>query len=250
MPVVVEQLRPRSNRRSRRAGSARSGSRRSRSVDLEPGTAGYGSLAHYSIAANMAYIQTVKDALRHQPGAYKEFVQILSEIQSPEADLLRIIDRVVMLLEGQPDLIYSFNAFLPKNYEIEMQEYAVVVKVYNTAADSPARLGSRSMSHERSPSPQKDYGASVGYITAVKMAEPQRYTQFMAILSRFHAHEEDVLTTVRSVVRLLQNHPRLVLGFNAFLPPACSIREHKGNYTIQHPRDDGKITTVKLDLKK
>ena len=234
--------------RQRAKSASRYDSADATALHLAQGSGGYGSMGQYGIAASMAYIQTVKDSLRHKPGAYRKFVGILSEVEKPGVDILPIIDRVVALLDGHPDLIFSFNAFLPRNYEIEMQDHAVVVKVYDLHTGTTLGKTVRWESDVKGQG-HKDYGESVGYIKAVKNAlthSPHKYSQFMEILADYHAHKEDQVMTVRQVVRLLQDFPRLVLGFNSFLPPEYEITLRKnGAYTIEYPGQNGRVT-VKL----
>jgi len=225
---------------------------------------GLDSIAQYGIAGAMAYIHTVKKWLRGSPGAYEDFVSAVSQVRQPDADILTIIDRVVMLLETAPDLIYSFNAFLPRNYEIELQEYAVCVKVYDkygspTTVVSPGRSASKRITTvpDHSTMNPSDgsmhhnirYGQSIGYIGSVKKAlagTPKGYQKFMDILTLHHNHETGDIETVRRIVNLLEDYPHLVLGFTSFLPSGYNIKQDNSTYKIQYPDASGRTITVRI----
>ena len=72
----------------------------------------------------MAYIRMVKTTFINYPEVYNAFVRILSEIKEPYANIIEIIEKVVLLFDIYPDLIFSFNSFLPHKYEIEIQDDA------------------------------------------------------------------------------------------------------------------------------
>ncbi len=191
------------------------------------------------------YIQRVKDTFRRDLGVYHQFVKIIGDIQNPgQCNILDLVDEVGQLFDGYPDLIYGFNTFLPNNYEIEVQKDAVIVKVYEKTDDS-------AFWDAKGRARQEHFGA-VGYIQELKHTlayDPHKYQEFMDILSDFHSKKIDETATVRKVVRVLVDHPHLVLGFNEFLPEGYAIHMYNENsYTFKHPGKKNRTNTVNINL--
>ena len=193
--------------------------------------------------ATMAYIRMVKTTFINYPEVYNAFVRILSEIKEPYANIIEIIEKVVLLFDGYPDLIFSFNSFLPHKYEIEIQDDAVVIRVYGSEDQGGIMQNG---------TPTVEFTESMAYIREVKKTYayvPEKYGKFMEILDKFHSKKLDEIRAIRKVVQLFQGHPNLILGFNQFLPEGYKIHMYnKSSCIIEHPGKNGKPdrTTVEV----
>ena len=218
-------------------------SKRGRSRSRSPCKAQKEVARNLGSEATMAYIRMVKTTFINYPEVYNAFVRILSEIKEPYANIIEIIEKVVLLFDGYPDLIFSFNSFLPHKYEIEIQDDAVVIRVY----DSEDQGGIM-----QNGTPTVEFTGSMAYIRQVKKTYayvPEKYGKFMEILDKFHSKKLDEIRAIRKVVQLFQGHPNLILGFNQFLPEGYKIHMYnKSSCIIEHPGKNGKPdrTTVEV----
>ena len=197
------------------------------------------------------YCKVVQTRFKNNPAVYRRFGQIIQELRNlhESADRLEMVKQLITLFDGHQDLILNMNAFLPEEYCIEMQDDAVVIKVFEQFGETTlVDTGhSRTLTNpNNSHSHVASLGTSVesiGYIVHVKKAyedKPQVYSSFIGLLQEFHSKKVDELATIHRVVALFKTRPDLVLGFNEFLPPGYSIHMYeKSGYVIEHPSKDG-----------
>ena len=80
---------------------------------------------------------------------------------------------------------------------------------------------------------------ALAYIRRVKQTfeqSPQSYKKFAEILSAYHSNAMNCRAAIESIVKLLQAHPDLVLGFNRFLPEGHRIHMYDNlSYSITLP---------------
>ena len=208
------------------------------------------------------FVQLVKDTFHDRPKIYKKFVHILSQVQYADADKLDLIKRVITLFDGYPHLIMGFNAFIPGDYSIEIQEDAVVIKVL----ESVGNLSHIDTGHFRKYERQDlvstlDAGLDVAgasddtieYIQRVKEMyadEPVRYNKFKEVLKELHSKKVDEIETIHRIVRLFHKYPHLIVGFNRYLPKGYHIEMHSESYDVEYPgHRQGEITVVNFKKK-
>ena len=102
------------------------------------------------------YLRRVKRVLRNQKAVYDEFLRLARELRDSELDFMSTIEQMITLLDGHHQLTVDLTALLPTGYEIEIQQDAVVVKVYELddhvhIADTGhcRRVDTRSTEHSR-----------------------------------------------------------------------------------------------------
>ncbi|KAK2169663.1 hypothetical protein LSH36_8g12009 [Paralvinella palmiformis] len=201
------------------------------------------------------FIKLVKDTFQHDLAVYKKFVHILSQIQYTDTDKLELVKQVIILFDGYPHLILGFNAFLPSDYFIEIQNDVVIIKIFQ----SDGNLHQIDTGHVRFYQPSSMQATLAGsevfehdtmtYIQLVKKMyadEPHRYKKFREILKDYHSKKVDEVETVQRIVSLFHKYPYLIEGFNAFLPQGYHIYMHDESYDIEYPGDhEGEVTIVK-----
>ncbi|KAI5626266.1 paired amphipathic helix protein Sin3a isoform X2 [Silurus asotus] len=69
----------------------------------------------------LSYLDQVKFQSRDQPQVYNDFLDIMKEFKSRSINIPGVIIRVSQLFKDHPDLIMSFNTFLPPGYRTEVQ---------------------------------------------------------------------------------------------------------------------------------
>lgn len=208
----------------------------------------------HSERGSTSFIKLVKDTFQHDPAVYKKFVHIVSQIQFADTDKLELVKQVILLFDGYPHLILGFNAFLPSDYFIEIQNDVVIIKIFQSAGN----LAHTDTGHVRSYDPssrQLKVSSSLScerdamsYIQQVKKMyadEPHTYKKFREILKDYHSKKVEEVETIRRIVSLFHKYPYLIEGFSAFLPRGYHIYMHDHTYDIEYPGDhEGEVTIV------
>jgi len=88
------------------------------------------------------YVMDVKRALASQPDVYRQFVEVVQRYHDQRHDQLDLqsIRQIVSLLRTRPQLVLSFNEFLPDGYRIRMFDRSGYVIEYPDAVSGVARL--------------------------------------------------------------------------------------------------------------
>jgi histone deacetylase complex regulatory component SIN3 len=71
--------------------------------------------------------------------------------------------------------------------------------------------------------------SAVMYLDDVKrefIDQPDIYNEFLAVMKEFKSGGLDTVGVRARVMELFKGHRKVLLGFNAFLPPNCAITEH------------------------
>ena len=225
-------------RRRARSKRLRTAKRYHKPIILESeGILGSGASSITGTTTTVEYLKLVKSIFLYEPTTYRKFIVTMTKYQKGELDIVEALTTVVVLFDGYPNLIRDFNVFLPEEYALEIQEDAVVVKVYEPVNEENQQLIK---------SESEDMQGSLDYISKVKEAfrdDPERFGKFGRILSDYHRQKVTEVNTVQRVVALLRHHPYLVLHFNQFLPDGHEIHMFdNSSYTIEFPVTDGKKT--------
>ena len=72
----------------------------------------------------LSYLREVKERFRDNRQVYESFLAIMKDFKSSKVDTYGVIERVKTLFKGHQHLILGFNTFLPKGYEISLDEPA------------------------------------------------------------------------------------------------------------------------------
>ncbi|KAI9009939.1 hypothetical protein CLU79DRAFT_774605 [Phycomyces nitens] len=65
------------------------------------------------------YIDLLKSTFSAQPYNYSRFLDIMMDYKRQMIDTLDMIERVLIIFQGDPSLISGFNIFLPSGYSME-----------------------------------------------------------------------------------------------------------------------------------
>lgn len=68
----------------------------------------------------LAFLRVVKDVFKDEMGKYDEFLKVLRDFRNRVIDRRDVAERVKEMFKGHLDLIFGFNAFLPKDYQITL----------------------------------------------------------------------------------------------------------------------------------
>ncbi|KAM0005896.1 putative transcription regulator Others family [Helianthus debilis subsp. tardiflorus] len=70
----------------------------------------------------LTYLKQVKDMFQDQREKYDMFLDVMKDFKAQRIDTAGVIARVKELFKGHNNLIFGFNAFLPKDFEITVIE--------------------------------------------------------------------------------------------------------------------------------
>ncbi|KAH0526562.1 hypothetical protein TsFJ059_009865 [Trichoderma semiorbis] len=148
----------------------------------------------------LAYVDKVKVRFHSRPIMYKYFLDILQTYQRDMLPIREVHDSLTKLFESEPDLMESFNQFLPIDWEAK--------PLQDQDSSTEASIGLNALIY-------MDYlRETTGY---------KRYNKFSDILRRFQHQDINAADAMRQVMLLFHDRHDLLRRFNIFLPPGYAI---------------------------
>ncbi|KAJ3692453.1 hypothetical protein LUZ60_012803 [Juncus effusus] len=143
------------------------------------------------------YLKRVKEIFQDQKGKYDEFLEVMKDFKSQRINTDGVIMRVKELFKGNRDLILGFNNFLPKGYEIKLDEKKPV-----------------------------EFDEAINFVNKIKnrfQHEEHVYKSFLDILNMYRKENKTIQDVYREVEMLFEHHPDLLEEFTHFLPDNSSV---------------------------
>ena len=132
---------------------------------------------------------------------YESFLAIMKDFKSSKVDTYGVIERVKTLFKGHGHLILGFNTFLPKGYEISL--------------DEPAQAAAR-------PAGQPvEFDQAINYVNKIKVRfqkDERVYKAFLEILNMYRKGLKTISQVYEEVALLFKAHDDLLREFTYFLP--------------------------------
>ncbi|OWM71602.1 hypothetical protein CDL15_Pgr005789 [Punica granatum] len=148
----------------------------------------------------LTYLKEVKDMFQDQREKYDMFLEVMKDFKAQRTDTAGVIARVKELLEGHNNLIWGFNTFLPKGYEITVDD-----------DEAPAwKIVEFKRSHRLC---QQDYGKKKRF-----QNDEHIYNAFPDILNMDRKEHKDINEVYNEAVALFDDHPDLLEEFKRFFP--------------------------------
>ncbi|KAM0834829.1 hypothetical protein ACQ4PT_063342 [Festuca glaucescens] len=144
----------------------------------------------------LTYLKAVKDKFQDNRAKYDEFLEVMRDFKSTRIDTAGVIIRVKTLFNGYPELILGFNAFLPKGFEIKLQD----------------------LDSDKKP---VDFTEAISFVNKIKgrfQHEEAFYKAFLGILNMYRMHNKPIQDVYEEVATLFRDHPDLLEEFKHFLP--------------------------------
>ncbi|MBA0601021.1 hypothetical protein Gorai_004213, partial [Gossypium raimondii] len=116
-------------------------------------------------------------------------------------DTVGVIARVKELFKGHNNLIYGFNTFLPKGYEITLHE------------------------NEAPPKKTVEFEEAISFVNKIKKRfqnDEYVYKSFLDILNMYRKEHKDINEVYNEVASLFEDHPDLLDEFTRFLPDSSA----------------------------
>ncbi|XP_074324905.1 paired amphipathic helix protein Sin3-like 2 isoform X2 [Apium graveolens] len=195
------------------------------------GGSGTGTGAAQKLTTNdaLAYLKQVKDMFQDKREKYDNFLDVMKDFKAQRIDTAGVIATVKELFKGHNNLIFGFNTFLPKGYEITVIE----------EEDAPPK---RSIEFEE----------AISFVNKIKTRfqdDDHVYKSFLDILNMYRKEHKGIDEVYYEVAALFNDHPDLLDEFIRFLPDASAVAsEHKATLGRQqlHLYEERTPATVPL----
>ncbi|XP_058115500.1 paired amphipathic helix protein Sin3-like 4 isoform X2 [Magnolia sinica] len=195
-------------KRSREDGGGYTGSQPKRNTASSRGDPSGQPASAQKLTTNdaLVYLKAVKEIFQDKREKYDEFLEVMKDFKAQRIDTTGVISRVKELFKGHRDLILGFNTFLPKGYEITLDD------------DPP-------------PKKPVEFEEAINFVNKIKTRfqnDEQVYKSFLEILNMYRKEHKSITEVYQEVALLFQEHHDLLEEFTHFLPDAS------GTASMQH----------------
>ncbi|XP_022005412.1 paired amphipathic helix protein Sin3-like 2 isoform X1 [Helianthus annuus] len=162
----------------------------------------------------LTYLKEVKDMFQDQREKYDMFLDVMKDFKAQRIDTAGVIARVKELFKGHNNLIFGFNTFLPKGYEITVIE-----------------------DDEVPPKRSVEFEEAINFVNKIKKRfqnDDQVYKSFLDILNMYRKEHKGINEVYSEVATLFDDHPDLLDEFTRFLPVA-SADASTHHASLRHP---------------
>ncbi|KAH7532571.1 hypothetical protein FEM48_Zijuj04G0034500 [Ziziphus jujuba var. spinosa] len=128
---------------------------------------------------------------------YDMFLEVMKDFKAQRTDTAGVIARVKDLFKGHSNLILGFNTFLPKGYEITIDE------------------------DETPPKKTVEFEEAISFVNKIKKRFQNNehvYKSFLDVLNMYRKEHKDINEVYSEVASLFDDHPDLLDEFTRFLP--------------------------------
>ncbi|XVF58163.1 hypothetical protein PTKIN_Ptkin07bG0041300 [Pterospermum kingtungense] len=149
----------------------------------------------------LTYLKEVKEMFQDQKDKYDMFLEVMKDFKAQRTDTVGVIARVKELFKGHNNLIYGFNTFLPKGYEITLDE------------------------DEAPPKKTVEFEEAISFVNKIKKRfqnDEHVYKSFLDILNMYRKEHKDINEVYSEVASLFEDHADLLDEFRRFLPDSSA----------------------------
>ncbi|KAK1410142.1 hypothetical protein QVD17_36676 [Tagetes erecta] len=173
----------------------------------------------------LSYLKEVKDMFQDQREKYDMFLDVMKDFKAQRIDTTGVIARVKELFKGHNNLIFGFNTFLPKGYEITVIE-----------------------DDEAPPKRTVEFEEAISFVNKIKKRfqnDDQVYKSFLDILNMYRKEHKGINEVYSEVASLFDDHPDLLDEFTRFLPDASAAASaHHASLRHSYQRYDERNSAV------
>ncbi|XP_071735041.1 paired amphipathic helix protein Sin3-like 2 isoform X1 [Rutidosis leptorrhynchoides] len=193
------------------------------------GGAGAGGSSAQKLTTNdaLTYLKEVKDMFQDQRDKYDSFLDVMKDFKAQRIDTTGVIARVKELFKGHNNLIFGFNTFLPKGYEITVIE-----------------------EDEVAPKKTVEFEEAINFVNKIKQRfinNDHVYKSFLDILNMYRKEHKGITEVYQEVATLFNDHPDLLDEFTRFLPDASAAASaHKASLKHSHQRCDERSSAAEV----
>ncbi|KAL3526003.1 hypothetical protein ACH5RR_014375 [Cinchona calisaya] len=177
----------------------------------------YSSRAIKKLTTNdaLTYLKEVKDMFQDQREKYDMFLDVMKDFKAQRIDTAGVIARVKELFKGHPNLILGFNTFLPKGYEITLND-----------------------EEEAPPKRTVEFEEAISFVNKIKKRfqnDDHVYKSFLDILNMYRKEHKGINEVYHEVAALFEDHPDLLDEFTRFLPDSSAAASAPHTSFGRHP---------------
>ncbi len=172
----------------------------------------------------LSYLREVKTRFQNNRKVYDSFLEIMKQFKAQTIDTAGVIKKVKSLFYGHQELILGFNTFLPKGYEIKVED----LPSWPPQQKSPV-----------------EFDQAITYVNRIKQtfANDERvYKAFLEILNQYRKGQKTIQSVYEEVALLFRNHEDLLNEFSYFLPDAAPAQQRR---SLAAPRRAGGYARAK-----
>lgn len=150
----------------------------------------------------LSYLREVKTRFANNRKVYDSFLEIMKQFKAQSIDTTGVIGKVKTLFHGHPELILGFNTFLPKGYEIRLDD----INKPNWQAANKAPV---------------EFDQAITYVNKIKQRfsnDERVYKAFLEILNMYRKGQKTIANVYDEVALLFRSHDDLLAEFTYFLP--------------------------------
>ncbi|XP_059670241.1 paired amphipathic helix protein Sin3-like 2 isoform X2 [Cornus florida] len=154
----------------------------------------------------LTYLKEVKDMFQDQRDKYDMFLDVMKDFKAQRIDTTGVIARVKDLFKGHNNLIFGFNTFLPKGYEITLTD-----------------------EDEAPPKRTVEFEEAIKFVNKIKRRfqnDDHVYKSFLDILNMYRKEHKGITEVYQEVAALFEDHSDLLEEFTKFLPDASATAQH------------------------
>ncbi|XP_021999278.1 paired amphipathic helix protein Sin3-like 2 isoform X1 [Helianthus annuus] len=173
----------------------------------------------------LTYLKQVKDMFQDQREKYDMFLDVMKDFKAQRIDTAGVIARVKELFKGHNNLIFGFNAFLPKDFEITVIE-----------------------DEEAPPKRSVEFEEAINFVNKIKKRfqnDDHVYKSFLDILNMYRKDLKGINEVYSEVASLFDDHQDLLEDFTRFLPAASAAASaHHASLRNSYQRYDERSSAV------
>ncbi|XWS40811.1 hypothetical protein CRYUN_Cryun17cG0027500 [Craigia yunnanensis] len=188
------------------------------------GMGGGGMSQKLTTSDALTYLKEVKEMFQDQKEKYDTFLEVMKDFKAQRTDTVGVIARVKELFKGHNNLIYGFNTFLPKGYEITLDE------------------------DEVPPKKTVEFEEAISFVNKIKKRfqnDEHVYKSFLDILNMYRKEHKDINEVYSEVASLFKDHSDLLEEFTRFLPDSSAApltqQVPYGRNSTQHYNERGSV---------
>ncbi|CAN7037787.1 unnamed protein product [Brassica rapa subsp. trilocularis] len=153
----------------------------------------------------LSYLKDVKEMFQDQRDKYDMFLEVMKDFKAQRTDTSGVIERVKELFKGHNNLIFGFNTFLPKGFELTLDDLE---------------------EEEAPPKKTVEFEEAITFVNKIKkrfQRDEDVYKSFLEILNMYRKDDKDITEVYNEVVStLFEDHPDLLEEFTRFLPESLA----------------------------
>ncbi|KAL0014194.1 hypothetical protein SO802_001263 [Lithocarpus litseifolius] len=158
----------------------------------------------------LAYLKEVKETFQEQREKYEMFLKVMKDFKDQRVGTVGVMIRVKELFKGHNNLISGFNIFVPKGYEMALDN-------------------DEALPQEKTVKCQE----AISFVNKIKVRfqnDEHVYKSFLDIWNKYWNEHKDMVEVYNEISSLFNGHPDLLDEFRRFLLEAAylSAAEHVG----------------------